>query len=146
MFGAGANYPGVRWQHRLRPLSGFGDHLQRQDFHLATPGKLCLLGVTLEKVAALQRLDGLVVGCGSEVKVVDAVATLHAAIRDFALQAGVGVQGGDELGDAAVPFVLRNFFALIFDQKIFHVVLTFLIAFVFNDAVAYKTGWVYLRR
>jgi hypothetical protein len=75
----------------------------------------------LKKIAALERLGGVVVGRGREMIIfVRAVVRFHAAIGDPAVQRPISLDGGDELLDALAPGVRRSVLEAIFDQEMLH--------------------------
>src|SRR5581483_8514925 len=93
------------------------DRFERGHLDGAARDAAGLGGVVLEEVALLQRLLAGVLVHRGDVKVVRAVASLHAAVADLALERRVGVDRRYEPADLAVPVLGRALGTAIADEK-----------------------------
>src|SRR5439155_7619129 len=103
-----------------RPRRSFGDQFDRRDRDFAARHLPGLLGIMLEEVPLLQRLDRRIVGGRGEMPIAGIVAILQAAVDDTPPQLRVIVEGCNEATDFPVPLLGGAVGELIFDHEMLH--------------------------
>src|SRR5580693_1568729 len=113
--------PTVPSMQDFTSLCRLGDHLQGHDLDRTAGNDPGGLGVMPEEGALLQGDPRPLVEHRGEVIIVRAVAALHAAITDLALERRVAVERGDERRDLAVPVLRHAGGMAVLDEKLLHV-------------------------